>query len=160
MKQLGELHVVDYMTCQAVVINDSDKLTHAVGLMDREHLSMLPVVDEQGRVVGILTNTDLVEITHEIQSDLGVLAYVSDTTRQFLIKNLMETGKDTFVRDVMTTPVDTVPASENLVVAAKKLVNRKYHHLPVVDESGKPVGVLSTTDFVRAVADYGALLAG
>ena len=60
----------------------------------------------------------------------------------------------------MTAPVDTISPDANLIVAARKLMDREYHHLPVVDETGKPVGILSTTDFVRAVADYGATLAG
>ena len=80
--------------------------------------------------------------------------------RNFLVKMLIDQGDTTFVRDVMTSPVETISPQTNLVVAARKLVDRRYHHLPVIDESGTPVGMLSTKDFVRAISDYGALLAG
>ena len=72
----------------------------------------------------------------------------------------MDQGDMTLVRDVMTAGVETTTPQTNLVVAARKLVDCRYHHLPVVDDSGKPIGVLSTTDFVRAVSDYGALMVG
>ena len=160
MKKLGELTVGDYMTAQAIIVEDSEKLTHAIRLMDTENLLALPVIGSQGEVVGILSTRDLIEITHEIQSDLGALSYVTEKTQEFLIKMLIEQGDNTLVRDVMTAPVDTISPDANLIVAARKLMDREYHHLPVVDDTGRPVGILSTTDFVRAVADYGATLAG
>ncbi len=160
MKQLGELKVDDYMTHQAICVDDTSRLTQAIRIMDDQELTVLPVIDNQARLVGILSASDLIEITHEIQADLNALTYVTEKTRNFLIKLLMDQGDTTLVRDVMTSGVETITAQTNLVVAARKLVDRSYHHLPVVDKSGKPIGVLSTSDFVRAFSDYGALLAG
>ena len=160
MKQLGELCVGECMTSQTVCIGDTDRLTDAIRLMDTKRLSVLPVMDEPGRLVGILSASDLIEITHEIQSDLTALTHVAEKTREFLIALLVEQGDTTLVRDVMTSPVDTTTEKTNLVVAARKLTDRRYHHLPVVDPSGNPIGILSTSDFVRAVAEFGALLAG
>ena len=57
-------------------------------------------------------------------------------------------------------PVETIAPKTNLVVAAKHLVKKKYHHLPVVDEEGQPIGMLSTFDFVRAIAEHGAAMSG
>lgn len=160
MKNLGELKVSEIMTCQAICIKATDRLTEAIQIMDDEGLSVLPVINHQRRLVGILSTSDLVEITHELQSDITSMSQMRDTTRRFLIKLLIEQGDKTLVRDVMTSPVETISPSSNLVVAARKIADRIYHHLPVVDESGTPVGMLSTKDFVRAIADYGALLAG
>ena len=160
MRQLGELNVADYMTNQAIVVNDTDKLTRAIGLMDNYRLSALPVVNEQGDVVGVLSTSDLIEITHEIQSDISALTHVNRATQEFLINMLIEQGDATLVNSVMTAPVETISLADNLIVAARKLVDREYHHLPVIDENSKPVGILSTTDLVRAVADFGGLLAG
>ncbi len=160
MKNLGELKVSEYMTCQAICINDSDRLTEAIRIMDDEGLSVLPVINSQSRLVGILSVSDLIEITHELQTDITAMGYVRDKLRDFLVKMLIDQGDTTLVRDVMTSPVETISPQTNLVVAARKLVDRRYHHLPVIDESGTPVGMLSTKDFVRAISDYGALLAG
>jgi CBS domain-containing protein len=60
----------------------------------------------------------------------------------------------------MTQPVATVTPDTNAVVAAKMMLQGKFRHLPVVDDDGKAVGILSTTDFVRAFAQQAPLLAG
>ena len=157
MKQLGELRVREYMTPQAIVVNDSARLVEAIRLMDDQGISVVPVVDEQGKLVGILSFGDLVEMMHEIQADLGVLHQVREETRDFFIKVLIHQGDSTFVRDVMTSPVKTVSSETNLILAAQMLNDRKFHHLPVVDQDDSTVGIISSSDFVRAIADCGAL---
>ncbi len=160
MKQLGEIRVADYMTENVISVDDSAKLTSAIRRMDDQGLQVLPVLDEQGNVTGMLSTADLIQITHEIQSDLSALSHVNETTKQFLIQMLVDAGDTTYVRDVMTSPVETIRPHDNLIVAAQKLNRRKYRHLPVVDDQGKPVGILSTSDFVRVVAELGGLIAG
>ena len=160
MKPLGELKVKDYMTRQTIVVDDTAKLTDAIRAMDDKHISVIPIVDNQTELVGILSNSDLIEMMHEIQSDLGALTQVNESTREFLLQMLMEQGNDTRVSDVMTSPVETVSEEANLVVAAQKLNERKFHHLPVVNSSGSSVGIISTSDFVRAIAENGAIAAG
>lgn len=160
MKQLGETTVRNYMTEQAIVIDDTARLTDAIRIMDDRRLSVLPVVDEQGQLVGILTTTDLIGKVHDIQADLGALQHVNEKTREFLIKVLMDQGDNVRVLDVMTSPVKAINADANLVLAAQKLVDQNIHHLPVVEQNGAAIGIISTTDFVRAIAEYGALAAG
>jgi CBS domain-containing protein len=160
MKPLGELHVEDYMTPQVVVVSGNELLSEAIQTMEERHVNALPVVNDAGRIIGILTATDLVGISHEIQSDISSLSSASRSTRNFFLKMIAVQGKNTVVADVMTSPVETVSRQDNLIVAARKLVERKFHHLPVTDSFGKVVGILSTTDFVRAVADHGSTLAG
>ncbi len=160
MKQLGEIKVSDYMTRGVTATQETAKLTDAIRQMDSERFSVLPVVDAAGKTVGILSASDLIEIVHEVQADLSALHFVSGKTREFLIQLLVEQGDDTLVSDVMTAPVDVVHENENLVVSARRIIENGYHHLPVVDSDGRPIGMLSATDFVRAFAENGRLLAG
>ena len=159
-KQLGELKVSDCMTEQAIVIDESAKLTDAVRIMEAESLSLLPVVRNQTELVGVLSTSDLLTITREIQADLSTLDAVNERTREFLITMLVDQGDTTLVKDVMTEPAVSVREGVNLVVAARMLIEHQCHHLPVVDEEGTPIGVLATSDFVRAFAEFGATLAG
>jgi CBS domain-containing protein len=160
MKQIGEMKVADFMTRSVVSIDDTEKFTRAIRTMDDNRLTVLPVVNGQGVVVGLVSATDLIEIFHEIQSDLGALPLVSAATQKLLLKMLIDQGDSTTVMDVMTSPVETVVAETNLVVAARKMNDLKYHHLPVVDKQGRPIGMLSTMDLTRALAENGSLLAG
>ncbi len=60
MKKLGELKVGDYMSPQTILVDDTSRLTAAIRLMESEKLSVLPVVDEQAELVGILSSSDFV----------------------------------------------------------------------------------------------------
>ena len=160
MKQLGEYSILDYMTRQAVVVDDTARLTEAIRIMESEKLSALPVVNEQSKLVGILSASDLIEITHEIQSDISALHLVSEKSQEFLLKLLIDHGENTLVNEVMTSPVVAVTENTNMVIAAQLILERRCHHLPVVDEKGAAIGIISTTDFVRAFAEHSAALAG
>lgn len=160
MNQLGERKVVDFMTEDVKVVEDNAKLSDAIRILDKNQLSATPVVDSQNVVVGLLSTSDLLEIFHETQCDLNALHCVTDMTRDFLIQLLTDAGDNTRVCDVMRSPVETVSPSTNLIVAAQRLVKKRYHHMPVVDEDGQPIGMISTFDFVRAVAEHGAAMSG
>lgn len=160
MKQLGEITVRDYMTEEPIVVDDTARLTSAIRLMDQKDLSVVPVVDEQGDLVGVLSNSDLIGMMHDIQGDLSAMQHVNMKTREFLLQMLTDQGDNRRVRDVMTSPVETIKADANLVLAAKHLDESQLHHLPVVDSNGQAIGILAASDLVRAIADNGALAAG
>ncbi len=160
MKQIGEISVRDYMTEQALVVQQDTLLTDAIRIMDEERISVVPVVDRSGNLTGILSNSDLVEITHEVQADLSALHDAGATTGEFLVSLLKAQGDNVKVQDVMTAPVETVSVNTNLIVAAQQLNDRRIHHLPVIDESGTCLGIIAASDFVRAIAENGALAAG
>lgn len=159
MKQLGETSVGNYMKETAVVVDNTAMLTNAIRQMDDNCVSSLPVVDEQGKLVGILASSDLIQMVHEIQSDIGSLPFVNEKTREFILKILIDQGDTTRVMDVMTSPVSTISVDTNLVVAARQLNELGVNQLPVADETGSCVGMFSSSDLVRAVADMGAMAA-
>lgn len=159
-KRLGELTAADLMSPSPVTISAYDRVTTAIRLMDDYSVSALPVVDESNRAVGILSLFDLLATTREIQTDISALHQVSEATRDFLIQMLVQQGENTLVNDVMTQPVVTLHKSENLILAARRMEQGRFRHLPVVDDDQHPIGMVSSFDFVRALADLGALAAG
>ncbi len=160
MKKMGELTVGDYMSRGAITIDDSEKVITAIRKMEENKLSVVPAVDGQGKIVGILSSTDLIEMIYVVQSELSALPLVSEKMQKRLLRLLTERGDTSYVRDVMKSPVETIVESANLVVAARKMDDSGYHHLPVVDENDRPIGMLSTSDFVRAFARQAGLVAG
>ena len=158
MNDITDLTVCDLMTKNVVTIESSARIPEAIKLLEQERIGALPVVDDQNSVVGILSMTDLIGMIVELQSDLSALHSADTRTRDFLIELITGYGENTTVQAVMTSPVETVPAETNLMIAAQILDSKNYHHLPVVDESKRPIGMLSTTDFMRAFAQHGMLL--
>ena len=59
------------------------------------------------------------------------------------------------IRDIMVSPVITVPASMDLRACAAKMKELRVHHLPVADEEGRIIGMISATDFLVVAEGMG-----
>ena len=94
----------------------------ATTLLDRD-ISSLVVTDAANDLLGILTTTDFVRMIAE-----------------------NATAAETTVADYMTTDVVTVTANDAVTEVAETMVDRGFHHLPVVDEESGVIGMLTTTD--------------
>ncbi len=127
--------VHDHMTREPATLDVGARLGVASAAMDEVGVSALPVVDARGRPVGVLSRTDLLHA--------GVRA--RDGRRDTLLPT--PSGA---VGDVMGRELVTVAPSTSLLEAAQLMVDRCIHHLYVESER-RLVGVLSTTDLMRAV---------
>jgi CBS domain-containing protein len=121
------------MTPDPIVIRDGDSLDDAVRLLEENEISGVPVVDEDGLLVGVLSQTDIV--------------------RARAVDHLWSRWPGLRVRHLMHSPALTADQSMTMEEAAQLMERAHVHRLIVVDEDQlKPVGVISTTDLVRALA--------
>jgi CBS domain-containing protein len=134
--------VDEVMAREVLAVRPDISLRTAAELMLEYAISGMPVVDEEGRLVGMLSKTDLVR--HRIEDDVEASVELLPTGQHFM--------DGTTAEDVMTRQVLTVPEGCSLAVAAKLMANAGVHRVPVVNETGALVGQLSTTDIVRWVA--------
>jgi CBS domain-containing protein len=111
------------MTTRVVSTRPSRKVEEVTRVLYFHGISGLPVVDEQDRVIAMVTEADILGRT---------------------------TGQDT-IRDIMSAPVHTVAEDTPLEEIATLLTDRKIKRVPVVRE-GKLVGIVSRADVVRALA--------
>lgn len=132
---------------QRLVITVSPKTTLRVALRQmREHqLKALPVVDAAGKVVGILTQTDLIEKATwgpvHASSGLGWrLRAMSNSDRPLR-------GK---VQDVMTPVVSMVPVAMPIVMVLRVMLETGHHHLPVINDDGTLAGMVTQVDLNAA----------
>jgi CBS domain-containing protein len=131
-----DLTVADLMTIDPIVIGVDAALEEAERLMRERHVSGLPVVDEQERLVGVISQTDVLE-------DGGM--------PMALLLRRKPSGLR--VGELMTSPAVTVELTAPLVEAARLMRDYRIHRVVAVDESGRAVGVLSASDFVALYAD-------
>lgn len=134
------MKVKDIMRGKVVTLHVGDTLDVAGDIMGMGYIRHLPVVDTENRVVGIVSQRDLFRA-----SISSVLKFSKDKEQEW-----MHTIK---VRDVMSPEVTTIDREAGMVEAVDKLVAEKFGCLPVVDEDGKLVGLLTETDCLRCFHD-------
>ena len=122
--------VSDVMTKKVVTIGENDTLEKLEEGMQRFHFRHLPVVDESGALVGILSERDLLPL----EGDHGA------------------SFDDPCVHDLMTADVKTVETEDTVHVAVRLFIEHRFGVLPVVEPGAarRLVGVLSPIDVLQA----------
>jgi CBS domain-containing protein len=148
------LRVKDIVKKDVVTIASDDNLQTALELMAENRLSALPVLDSQERCVGILSASDLVEITRDRNNELRDLGRVNEVSYQWLLENLAEHDMARHeVSEFMTRNVASVNRESTLLDAAREMLRHRIHRLPVLDRNGRLQGIVSTVDILTAFVD-------
>lgn len=135
------MEVRGLMTYHVFTVGPDDDLQALYDLMASRHVRHVPVVDREGKVVGLVTERDLARSALGSQDELPL-----SMQREVLRRRK--------IREIMATEVDTVEADEDLKAAAEMLIENKIGCLPVVD-GRRLVGILTESDFVRNFAEKG-----
>ena len=130
-------HVAEVMRTEFTALRAGDRLDLVEQVMKLGRVRHLPVLDATGRVLGIVSNRDLLEA-----SLTNVLAFEPDQRRSFL--------HSVAVDEVMTRDVETVAPDETLASAAHRMVGHKIGCLPVVGPDGAMLGLITETDLLAA----------
>jgi len=126
------------MTRKVITVSRQDSIFKAQELMVRHSIRHLPVVDDDNRLIGIVTDRDI----------RSALPY------SFFKEGMAEAEKDKLsslrVEDLMAQKVISIPPTYTIQDALLMIQNSKVGALPVVNDDGKLVGILSVRDLLRA----------
>jgi CBS domain-containing protein len=148
------LTVRDIMDPDPVSVTVADSVELVLHTMHEHELSGVPVVNEGGRCVGIITDADLV--LSEEQGDLHLPHYFElfggvvflEPLRRF--DQRLRKAFSSSARDLMTEDPVTIEADEPVEHAARLIAERKHNRLPVI-EHGRLVGVVTRIDVLDAL---------
>jgi CBS domain-containing protein len=143
----------EIMTPTPTVVSPQTPVRDAIQLMARNHFSGLPVV-EGSKVVGVLSETDL------MAQETGVAppTYVMVLDSFISLNNPIAYDRDLHravgqtVADVMSHHPITIGLSQSVAEAARVMRDRHIHRLPVLDEAGALVGIVTQGDILRSMA--------
>lgn len=156
--RLGTLRARDVMTPEVIVLNESDRIEDAVRTLRANHITGAPVVGADGRFVGILSITDLVDAEPSAIEGASSRRDL-DHAQPNLAWNLFDAGpRDADagaerVGDRMTRHVATVGLNASLVEVARIMRDGHWHRVPVVKRAGTLCGIISTMDILAAVVN-------
>ncbi len=122
--------VGEAMTANPISIAATASLAEAAGILDSNKITGLPVLDDNGVLVGVLSQTDLV--------------------RARANQHLGTNWPGLAVGQIMTKPALTIASTATLEEAAAEMEARRVHRLVVTDATATPIGIISTSDLVRS----------
>ncbi len=129
---MRSVKVSDYMATRLVTFKRDTNVVEAMGVLLEKRISGAPVVDDQGQLIGLLSEVDLMKV---VIQDSYYDEYMG------------------VVGDYMRTPVDTVEADLDIYQVAERFINEHRRRYPVV-RRGKLVGQISRRDVLKAAQDF------
>ena len=150
-------NAAEIMNADVPSVTPDDEARTAIDLLAKTDLGAVPVVDEDRKVVGIVSESDLILADEE--SDLHLPHYLEIMGGVVFIGSMkgfekrLEKAFATKVAELMTADPITVHTYESADRVAKKIAEHHHNHLPVVDEDGRLAGMVTRADALAAVVD-------
>jgi CBS-domain-containing membrane protein len=135
--------VKNIMTTQVVAVHASTSFKEMAARLRQERVSAFPVVDDDGTVVGVVSETDLLP---KETLDAGWAAGIPEMTSRVLNQGDQEKAESVTAADLMTKPAVTAAPEDTVEHAARLMYTHRVKRLPVTDAAGRLVGIISRAD--------------
>lgn len=153
---MTELTAKDVMTRNVITVPDDASLSELVGVLTESMITGAPVVDGDGKLVGVVSTTDVARsggrrstnIRRDNPPDFYLHGWesIEDEVRSFSV----EEESDQMVRDIMTPVIFSVSENATFSEMADTMVGGRVHRL-IVTKDGQVVGIVTTLDLLRGL---------
>jgi len=154
------MKIKDVMTKEVVTLSPDDTILDASLKLSDKRISGAPVVDSDGKTIGVFSEADILrklkvtsKTLHMIYPSLCsvCVSFQEEETERETIEAYKEVAGFK-VRDLMTTEIETVAPELEVRDAIKKMVSKRINRLPVLDGTGKLIGIITRGDILRGIA--------
>jgi CBS domain-containing protein len=131
--------VRDVMTTRVIAVREGASFKEMAAMLRSSRISAFPVIDDAGRVIGVVSEADLL-VKEAVQADgTSVLA---------ALRHWREDDKEAGISagDLMTAPAITIGPDSTVAEAARLMYDRRVKRLPVVSTAGQLMGIVSRVD--------------
>ena len=151
----------DLMSEKVVCVHPDTPIHTLIKILIKNHINGAPVVNKDGKLVGVVSKTDIVEYdekTSKKRFPSSKKSFYSDTNGK-LKKALAKISKaksfgNAVVQDIMTSHVVTAQADDTIDRLAKIMYDKKIHRI-IIQDKEQVIGVVSTLDILHAVSTMG-----
>jgi CBS domain-containing protein len=147
--------VKDVMSKNVITISPEESISNAIDKMAKNNISGLIVVEDE-KVVGVISESDVLKIFKsefpelKLSSNISLSIFSLIKSGIKIIREIKKIGK-LKVKDLMSKKVFFVKPEDTILEAARIMSKKDVRRLPVIDESGKLVGIISRIDILRAL---------
>ncbi|MBM9518799.1 CBS domain-containing protein [Desulforhopalus vacuolatus] len=149
---LSSLTAEKIMTVPVIFVDQEMPLVEVAELLAEKHISGCPVVGQQGRIVGVVSEKDfLKEMGFGVTPSFMQLAVHCLNSKSCMIHKL----HNKTVGSIMTTPPITADTKITIGAISTLFAQHQINRVPIVDNEGKPVGLVSRTDLAHSYQRLG-----
>ncbi|WP_033344361.1 CBS domain-containing protein [Catenuloplanes japonicus] len=141
---MKDLRVGDVMTADVVTVTAGTPYRKIVDVLMRRRVSAVPVVDDMGRVLGVVSETDLLHKIEFADQEQAPRLFESRRNRRARAKADAVTAAD-----LMSAPASVALRSTSITEAARRMDAGRIKRLPVVDALGRVVGIATRSDLLK-----------
>jgi CBS domain-containing membrane protein len=139
--------VKELMTKNVVFVKKDADLHEAARILSENRISGMPVIDDNNRVIGVISEADLLMLAGMKKEHV-----FKDIVRHILGEPVSARKGGNRVEEVMSFPPITSMADDDIAEVANVLDEKRIKRLPVVDAEGKLIGIVSRADIVKTIS--------
>lgn len=145
--------VGEIMSKEPVCADGSMTLRQVARLFEENEISGAPVVGPGGRVIGVISKSDLIRRATENTGELTYYFENLEDETEDEEQPKIQPGASVLVEDIMTTEPITAGPGERISDVAHRMAEARVHRVIVVDRERFPIGVVTTLDILRVFPD-------
>ena len=154
---MSELMAKDIMSGNVITIDKNASIEELSALLIEKKISGVPVTDENGIMVGIATEGDIIVKDTDLHFPryfklLDGIIYLESFTK---FKNNLRKHLAIKVEEIMTRKVISASRDTKINDIAEMMVNNRVNRIPIVDEKNKPIGIVTRADIVKSFVKKG-----
>ncbi len=157
--------VGDVMVKDVIAFKPDDKIADVIETLRKRRISGAPVVDETGKVIGVISEADIVRLNSPIElpeieiNPFNPFAFIEIHNYWKKVEKIPEEIKrrheilvNGVVRDAMSKKPVTISPEASISEAARIMRKNDFNRLPVVDREGKLIGIIARQDIIGVLA--------
>lgn len=145
-----ELKAKDIMVSEPVCVDPSTTIVELVRIFEENEISGAPVTDNMGRVIGVVSKTDLIRRCSEGTLDVPPAYLFEMLSEQSGEDQELNVEADVSVQDFMTEDPVTVGPDTPIAAIAREMAEAHIHRVIVVDDGQFPIGIITSLDLLGA----------
>lgn len=150
---MTDLLAKDIMTKKIITINQDASIEELSGLLLDNNISGVPVVDNDGKMIGIATEGDIIVRDTDLHFPryfklLDSIIYLESLTK---FKNSLKKHLAIKVSEIMTSDVISCSPETPVDDIANTMVENKINRIPVLSADGKPAGIITRADIIKSM---------
>lgn len=147
------MQVRDFMIHHVYTVTPSTTVKEVISLFETQRIGGVPVVDEKGNLVGIVSDGDIVRYLSPQEKTVYLAYYISIIDDAQSMEDVLREKMNTPVNDIMVKKnIKTLSPDQDFESALRLISKHHFKKLPVVNGAGRVIGIISRGDIIHSLA--------